>query len=199
MTESRSLGVFGGSFDPVHNGHIRAAELVQQALELDQVIFVPAGKQWQKNSTTSAADRLSMLRLALADHSGFVVSEIDIARGGNTYTIDTLRELQDEHQGDKLFFILGTDALSGIESWKNADELLDKAQFVVVSRPGSELVIPPIAKGRVWSLEIPALDISSTDFREKFGLGTDYEALLPERVLTYIREHNLYSEKREDD
>ena len=199
MTESRSIGVFGGSYDPVHNGHIRAAELVQKALELDLVLFVPAAVQWQKSSTTSSADRLAMLRLAIAGHPGFEVSDADIVRGGNTYTIDTLQDLQAHHTGDKLFFILGSDALAGIESWKNADEVLNLAQFVVVSRPGTAITIPDLARGRVWSLEIPALDISSTEFREKFGLGTDYEALLPVRVLTYIREHNLYSEKREDD
>ena len=183
----------------MHNGHIRAAELVQKALELDLVLFVPAGVQWQKTSTTSGRDRLNMLQLAVGNHPGFAVSDIDVARTGNTYSIDTLRELQAQNPHDKLFFILGSDALAGIQSWKSAEELLDFAQFVVVSRPGSELQMPPIAVGRVWSLEIPALDISSTDFREKFGSGDDCAALIPAEVLTYIREHKLYSEDREDD
>jgi nicotinate-nucleotide adenylyltransferase len=194
VTAGTSIGVFGGSFDPIHNGHIRAAEAVFNALELDRLIFVPAGNQWQKSAATAAQDRLKMVQLALADHPEFEVSDIDVNRSGATYTVDTLSELAAQNPGAKLFFILGTDALAGIESWNRADEVLDLAQFVVITRPGSQLVVPEIARGRVWELEIPALDLSSTEFREKYAQQGDYANLVPASVLLYIKENQLYKD-----
>jgi len=151
----RSIGVFGGSFDPIHNGHLAAARYVLDALELDELIFVPAGDQWQKQEQTDAAHRLEMARRAIAGEPRFSVSDVDIARSGATFTYDTLTELAVQHPGDKLFFILGADAASGLASWRNATELLDLAQFVVVTRPGSELNLPDLAQGRVWFLTYP--------------------------------------------
>ncbi|MDE2408864.1 MAG: nicotinate-nucleotide adenylyltransferase [Actinomycetales bacterium] len=196
MTAGTSIGVFGGSFDPIHNGHIRAAEAVFNALELDRLIFVPAGNQWQKNASATAEQRLQMVELALAEHPEFEVSAIDVSRGGATYTADTLAELAAQNPGAKLFFILGTDALAGIESWNRADEVLDLAQFVVITRPGSDLVVPDLARGRVWELEIDALDLSSTEFREKYASGGNFADLVPASVLLYIKENQLYKDSK---
>lgn len=194
MSAGSSIGVFGGSFDPVHNGHIRAAEAAYKALELDRLIFVPAGNQWQKTASVTAQNRLEMVRLALADHPEFEVSTVDIDRRGETYTVDTLAELQRDNPGSKLFFILGTDALAGIETWHRADEVLNLAQFVVITRPGSKLVVPEIARGRVWELAIDALDLSSTEFRKQYAADADCSSLVAGSVLRYIKENHLYKE-----
>ena len=194
MTAGTSIGVFGGSFDPIHNGHLRAAESVFKALELDRLIFVPAGNQWQKNAVATAEQRLQMVELALDEYPQFEVSSIDVSRSGATYTVDTLAAIAAQNPGAKLFFILGTDALAGIESWKRADEVLNLAQFVVITRPGSDLVIPALASGRVWELEIDALDLSSTEFREKYASGGNFADLVPASVLLYIRENQLYKD-----
>ncbi|MFM7030591.1 MAG: nicotinate-nucleotide adenylyltransferase [Micrococcales bacterium] len=188
----RSIGVFGGSFDPIHNGHLAAAKSVLDALDLDEIVFVPAGNQWQKQNQTSAAHRLAMVRLAIAHEPAFSVSEVDTERTGPTYTFDTLTDLKALHPRDKLFFILGTDAASGLASWRNASEMLDLAQFVVISRPGSALELPEFAQGRVWTLDIPALDISSTDFRREATANRDVTGHVPASVLRYIEENNLY-------
>lgn len=194
MTVGTSIGVFGGSFDPIHNGHLAAAAAVKDALELDRLVFVPAGNQWQKQSKTTGQDRLKMVELAITGWPGFEASNIDVKREGPTYSIDTVRELGELNQGAKLFFILGTDALAGIESWRDADTLLDLAQFVVITRPGSQLVVPELAKGRVWVLEIPALDLSSTEFRDKYRSGKGFSGLVPEAVLSYIQSRHLFEE-----
>lgn len=188
----RSIGVFGGSFDPIHNGHLTAARSVLAALELDEIIFVPAGNQWQKQGQTAATHRIAMVKLATAGEPKFSVSDIDLVRSGATYTYDTLSELQLKHPADKLFFILGADAAAGLASWRNAAELLDLAQFVVVSRPGFELMLPEVAEGRVWVLEIPALDISSTAFRWEASANRSVAGLVPVSVLRYIEENKLY-------
>jgi len=188
-----NIGVFGGSFDPVHLGHIRAAELAQAALNLHEVVFVPAGNQWQKQSQTAGFHRLAMLKLALAEKPDFRISEIDLNRTGPTYSFDTVSELAALRPNAKLFFLLGTDAFAGLDSWHRADELLDLATFVVMSRPGTELKVPDVARGRFQVLDVPTLDLSSTAFREKYGLGLGYESQVPASVLTYIRENRLYT------
>lgn len=188
------IGVFGGSFDPVHNGHLVAAKAVAKAINLDRVVFVPAGLQWQKQSSTSGTDRLAMVRLAITGIAGFEVSDIDILRDGPTYTFDTLTEFREANPGAELFFILGTDAMAGLESWKNAASLLDLATFVVVTRPGSILQVPEWASGRVMVQEIEALDLSSTEFRERYLAGQDCTDLVPPAVLDYIETRQLYKE-----
>lgn len=192
MTSGLSIGVFGGSFDPVHNGHLRAASAVLDALELDEVLFVPAGNQWQKKSNTLGTHRLAMLALATSDYPQFAISTVDLDRAGPTYTFDTLSDLVEGNPGAKLFFILGTDALAGLASWQRASDILDMAQFVVVSRPGTNFSVPDFAQGRVWQLEIDALDLSSTGFREAYAAGSDVVGMIPEPVLRYIGDHNLY-------
>lgn len=195
MTAAR-IGVFGGSFDPIHNGHLAAASAVQQAMNLDRVLFVPAGDQWQKHISASAQDRLAMVALAIDQHPGFEVSDVDVRRSGATYTVDTLKELQSQNPDSNLFFILGTDAAAGLQSWKSPVELLNLAEFVVVTRPGSDFSEPDFAVGRLTRFEFDALDLSSTSMRSKLKSGNTATGEVPESVLDYIQEHNLYKEPR---
>jgi len=190
------IGVFGGSFDPIHNGHLAAASAVQQAMNLDRVLFVPAGDQWQKHLSASAQDRLAMVALAIDQHPGFEVSDVDVRRSGATYTVDTLKELQSQNPDSNLFFILGTDAAAGLQSWKSPVELLNLAEFVVVTRPGSDFSEPDFAVGRLTRFEFDALDLSSTSMRSKLKSGNTATGEVPESVLDYIQEHNLYKEPR---
>jgi len=178
----------------VHNGHLVAARAVLEALSLDEVLFVPAGNQWQKTGQTTAVHRLEMTKLAVAGQPGFAVSSIDVDRDGATYTVDTIRLLAAQNPDAKLFFILGTDALAGLASWREAETITELAQFVVVTRPGSQLHIPAVAQGRVWVLEIEALNLSSTELRAKLAAGADVSGQIPEAVLRYIVEQNLYRE-----
>jgi len=190
------IGVFGGSFDPIHNGHLAAASAVQQAMNLDRVLFVPAGDQWQKHLSASAQDRLAMVAVAIDQHPGFEVSDVDVRRSGATYTVDTLKELQSQNPDSNLFFILGTDAAAGLQSWKSPVELLNLAEFVVVTRPGSDFSEPDFAVGRLTRFEFDALDLSSTSMRSKLKSGNTATGEVPESVLDYIQEHNLYKEPR---
>ncbi len=185
------IGLMGGTFDPIHHGHLVAAEEARYAFELERVLFVPAGAPWQKGSdVTPAADRFQMTVLATQDDPAFEVSRIEIDREGPTYTIDTLRALRRERPDAQLFFITGADAIGQILTWKDPDEALDMATFVAVTRPGHELSggLDP----RVKVLEIPALAISSTDIRERVREGRPVRYLVPDAVAAYISEHGLY-------
>lgn len=189
---SKRLGVMGGTFDPIHFGHLIAAEQVAKAYELDSVIFVPTGTPWQKGETTSAEHRLAMTKLAVSYFPDFEVSTVDIDRGGDTFTVDTLSDLRSSHPNDALFFITGADSLAGIGSWKDSEKLWDLAHFVGVSRPGHRLEVPKSPHGAVTLLEIPALAISSSEIRAKVVSGESLEGLVPAKVLEYISKHNLY-------
>lgn len=180
----------------MHNGHLVAAQAVAEKLGLDSVIFVPAGNQWQKHGSASATDRLAMVALATQPHPLFEVSDVDVVRGGDTYTVDTLADLQSRNPEAQLFFILGTDALAGLASWKAPEQALNLAQFVVVTRPGSALSVPDVAKGKVMVQEIAALNLSSTEFRELYAKGEDCSTLVPATVLRYIQAHGLYKESQ---
>ena len=195
------IGVLGGSFDPIHNGHLVAAQHVANQLGLQQVLFVPAGNQWQKTQLagveqTDSKHRLAMTRLAIAGNPLFSASSIDVDRGGATYTVDTLTELQQAHPNSKLFFILGADAIAGVESWKDSEKLFDLATFVAVSRPGFQLQVPERFKDRVIQIRMESLDLSSTECRERALSGQDLTGLVPDAVITYIRENNLYQEAK---
>jgi nicotinate-nucleotide adenylyltransferase len=186
------LGVMGGTFDPIHLGHLVAAEAAAEHFKLDSVIFIPAGDPWQKTTYASAQDRLAMTKLAVAGHSNFQVSTIDIDRPGPTYTVDTLQELRNLEPSAELFFITGADSLSGIGTWKQVEELWPLATFVGVSRPGHALKAPIYAGARIELLEIPALSVSSTGIRAKVDSGESIGDLVPEAVSEYIKDQNLY-------
>src|SRR5258707_7735113 len=170
----RRLGVMGGTFDPIHHGHLVAASEVGYVFELDEVIFVPTGQPWQKDdrNVSPAEDRYLMTVIATASNPRFSVSRVDIDRPGETYTIDTLRDLRAIRGPDaEFFFITGADALAKMISWRDADELFTMAQFVGCTRPGHHLSRSDLPDGRVSLVEIPALAISSTECRKRVRRG----------------------------
>ena len=185
----------GGTFDPIHHGHLVAASEVAQSFDLDEVIFVPTGQPWQKNKVTLGEHRYLMTVIATASNPRFTVSRVDIDRAGATYTIDTLRELKTERPDADLFFITGADALAQILSWRDHDELWSLAHFVAVSRPGHVLSTDGLPSEDVSQLEVPALAISSTDCRDRVGRGHPVWYLVPDGVVQYIAKHHLYRSK----
>ncbi len=192
MTGPSRIGILGGTFDPPQNGHIDVARSVADKLGLDTVLFVPAGDPWHKNEQASAEDRLAMVQRAIAGIDRISLETVDIDRGGPTYTVDTLRDLQTKYPHHELYFILGDEAFAKILSWKDAEQLGSLAQFVVVSRDGLDVEVPSFLASRVNLLEIPTLPISSTICRERIRSGDSLENLVPARVAEYIEEHQLY-------
>ncbi|HYG92367.1 MAG TPA: nicotinate-nucleotide adenylyltransferase [Nocardioides sp.] len=191
------VGVMGGTFDPIHHGHLVAASEVQGWFHLDEVVFVPTGEPWQKadRKVSPAEHRYLMTVIATAANPRFRVSRVDIDRGGPTYTIDTLRDLHAELPGADLFFITGADALTDIFSWRDADEVFELAQFVGCTRPGAEMdpaTLAQIPHDRVTMLEVPALAISSTDCRQREAEGQPIWYLVPDGVVQYVHKHRLY-------
>lgn len=187
----------GGTFDPVHHGHLVAASEVQAFFDLDEVVFVPTGQPWQKSErkVTSAEHRYLMTVIATAANPRFTVSRVDIDRDGPTYTIDTLRDLSARMPDADLFFITGADALAEIFTWRDAADLFTLAHFVGCTRPGYEMgaaTLDGIPDDRVTILEIPALAISSTDCRDRTAAGQPVWYLVPDGVVQYIAKHNLY-------
>jgi len=195
----RRIGVMGGTFDPVHHGHLVAAAEVADRFGLDEVIFVPTGEPWQKTgrAVSAAEDRYLMTVIATAANPRFSVSRVDIDRGGPTYTVDTLRDLAAERGYDtEFFFITGADALGAILSWRDAEELVGLAHFVGCTRPGHALADPGLPGARVSLVEVPALAISSTDCRARVAAGRPVWYLVPEGVVQYIAKRSLYAEPR---
>lgn len=186
----------GGTFDPIHNGHLVAASEVARELSLDRVIFVPTGTPWHKEPASNAEHRYLMTVIATASNPNFTVSRVDIDRSGETFTVDTLRDLRSEFANSDLFFISGADAISQILAWKDVEKLWDLAHFVAVTRPGHELDISGFSADNVSLLEVPALAISSTDCRRRVSRGSPVWYLVPDGVVQYIAKHNLY---RSDD
>jgi len=186
------IGVMGGTFDPIHHGHLVAASEVASHLGLDEVIFVPTGMPWQKQKVSDSEHRYLMTVIATASNPDFTVSRVDIDRGGPTYTIDTLRDLRTQRPDADLFFITGADAVAQILSWRDHDELWNLAHFVAVSRPGHVLDTGGLPSEVVSRLEIPALAISSTDCRERVHRGDPVWYLVPDGVVQYISKHHLY-------
>ncbi len=188
----------GGTFDPIHHGHLVAASEVQTRFDLDEVVFVPTGQPWQKGAQPETAvspreHRYLMTVIATASNPRFTVSRVDIDRPGLTYTIDTLRDLRAQRGGStELFFITGADALAQILSWKAADELFELAHFVGVTRPGHTLSGVGLPADRVSLLEVPAMAISSTDCRARVGRHAPVWYLVPDGVVQYIGKHRLY-------
>ena len=190
------IGVMGGTFDPIHIGHLVAASEVAHRFSLDHVVFVPTGQPWQKSDrrVSSAEDRYLMTDLATADDERFSVSRVDIDRDGPTYTVDTLRDIRADFGEDhEYFFITGADALGEILTWREPEEVLRLAHLVGVTRPGHELADPGLAPGRVTLLEIPALAISSSDIRARVSRGEPIRYLVTPGVEAYIAKVGLYA------
>jgi nicotinate-nucleotide adenylyltransferase len=192
---ARRVGVMGGTFDPIHNGHLVAASEVAARFKLDEVVFVPTGQPWQKSQrdVAPAEDRYLMTVIATASNPMFSVSRVDIDRPGETFTIDTLSDLRREY-GDtsELFFITGADALAQILGWHRSDDLFSMAHFVGVTRPGHQLEDPGFPEGGVSLIEVPALAISSTDCRTRVEAGEPVWYLVPDGVVQYISKRGLY-------
>ncbi|WP_263992230.1 nicotinate-nucleotide adenylyltransferase [Mycobacterium shinjukuense] len=194
------MGVMGGTFDPIHYGHLVAASEVAALFGLDEVVFVPSGQPWQKGRHVSAAeDRYLMTVIATASNPRFSVSRVDIDRGGPTFTRDTLRDLHALNPDCELYFITGADALATILTWQGWEELFELARFVGVSRPGYELrrdhitgVLGELAENALTLVEIPALAISSTDCRQRAEQRRPLWYLMPDGVVQYVSKRRLY-------
>ena len=194
-TRAPRIGVMGGTFDPIHHGHLVAASEVAESFDLDEVVFVPTGQPGHKSGVSSAEHRYLMTVVATASNPRFTVSRVDIDRHKTTYTIDTLRDLKAERPDAELFFITGADAIAQIIGWRDHQELWELAHFVAVSRPGHTLSVEGLPQDRVSELEIPALAISSTDCRARVERGHPVWYLVPDGVVQYIAKHHLYRSK----
>lgn len=191
----RRIGVMGGTFDPIHNGHLVAASEVADLFSLDEVVFVPTGQPWQKDEVevAPAEDRYLMTVIATASNPRFHVSRVDIDRKGPTYTVDTLRDLREVYGPEaELYFITGADALERILSWKDADQIFTLAHFVGVTRPGFELSDAHLPAATVSLVQVPAMAISSTDCRQRVAAGKPVWYLVPDGVVQYIAKRHLY-------
>jgi nicotinate-nucleotide adenylyltransferase len=188
------VGIMGGTFDPIHHGHLVAASEVESLFGLDEVVFVPTGEPWQKSDrqVSPAEHRYLMTVIATASNPRFWVSRVDIDRAGPTYTIDTITDIAAQRPGAELFFITGADALAQILSWKDADRTLALARFVGVNRPGYDLTDEHLPNASVTLLDVPAMAISSSDCRDRVAAGRPVWYLVPDGVVQYINKHSLY-------
>lgn len=198
IAERPSYGVMGGTFNPIHIGHLVTAEEALYAFDLREVVFVPAGQPWQKDRDVADAEhRYLMTVIATASNPHFRVSRMEIDRAGPTYTIDTLRHFREQLGDVELYFITGADAILQILTWKDPAEVLAEARFIAATRPGYDLdrlekELPEGFGDRVHILEIPALAISSTDIRRRVREGRPVRYLLPEGVARYVEKNGLY-------
>ncbi|HSB86919.1 MAG TPA: nicotinate-nucleotide adenylyltransferase [Ilumatobacteraceae bacterium] len=187
------IGLFGGTFDPPHVGHLVTAVNVRFTLSLDMVILMVANSPWQKSASrpiTPALDRLAMVEAAVADVDGLLAGDDEIRRGGPSFTADTLAVLADRHPGARLFTIVGDDAAAGLTTWERHDEVVARSQLVVVDRPGAPVQLPPEFD---WlHVEVPRLEVSSTDLRERVRDGRPLDYLVTEEVLAIIAGRDLY-------
>jgi nicotinate-nucleotide adenylyltransferase len=190
----RRVGLFGGTFDPVHVAHVALGHAALDALDLDEVRWVPSGQSWQKSHVlTPAAKREAMVRLAIAGEPRFVLDRIEIERPGPSYTLDTVRQLQAAWPGRSWVLVLGQDQYGGLHTWQNWRELLSRVTLAVANRPGP--AAEPAPEVRAFEhrvVPLPMLDISSTDIRARVAAGTDIAQLVPPGVARYIEQHGLY-------
>jgi nicotinate-nucleotide adenylyltransferase len=195
---SRRIGIMGGTFDPIHHGHLVAAEEARWQFRLDQVLFIPTGRPWQKPVGVSPAeDRYLMTVIATASNPAFAVSRLEVDIPGPSYTVDTLRRLRSElPEGTRLLFIGGADLLQQLLTWKEPEQVLALAELIAATRPDFDVddVVQkvPAAAGRIHRMEIPALAISSSDIRARVARGDPIEYLVPEGVARYIQKRALY-------
>jgi nicotinate-nucleotide adenylyltransferase len=193
VEKRRRIGIMGGTFDPIHHGHLVAASEVQSRFALDEVVFVPTGQPYQKGPVSPAEDRYLMTVIATASNPRFHVSRADVDRDGPTYTVDTLRDMRAIYGGEAaLYFITGADALGRILGWKDALEMLAMAHFVGVTRPGFDLTDDHLPAETVTLVEVPAMAISSSACRARVAAGEPVWYLVPDGVVQYINKRGLY-------
>lgn len=189
------IGVLGGTFDPIHVGHLLLGEAAREELGLDQVLYVPAGHQWRKEQIdrdiAPGVHRLAMVRLATADNEAFGVSPIEIEREGPSYTADTLAELRAKMPEPRLWFIVGADALADMPNWHEVDRIFELADVCMAGRPGKSESGGPFAE-RVTPLEMPEIEISSTDIRMRVRAEKSIRYMVPGPVEDYIKQRGLY-------
>jgi nicotinate-nucleotide adenylyltransferase len=191
------LALLGGTFDPPHVGHIATAAIVRHALGLDQLWLVVANRPWQKvdqRQVSPAADRLALARAAVADVDGVEVSTIEIDRGGDSYTVDTVAELRAARPGVEVLVVVGADAAAGLPTWERAEELRRATTLVLVDRPGVDHAPPPPGWAFV-RVEVPRLDVSSTDLRRRVRVGEPIDGLVPPAVRSLITERGIYRDR----
>ena len=197
----KSLGILGGTFDPIHIGHLRMAEHVFNSMELEKIIFIPAYVPPHKlgQDFAPAQDRYAMTELAVAANPHFIVSDMELKRTGVSYTIDTIRQLHAQYEDRELNFIIGADSVAQLHTWHNIEEMLELTRFVAVWRPGYEGAMEEMvqhlgqrARERVLLLDTPVYDISSTEIRTRIRQGASLAGLVPQAVEKYIYEHGLY-------
>ena len=188
------MGVFGGTFDPVHVGHLVAAVNARHALELDRVLLVVANQPWQKHAraVTPAPDRFAVVEAAVTNMEGLEASAVEVERGGPSYTADTLDELSRRYPDAELFLVIGADVADELDSWERMEAVRELATLVVVNRPGVRPT-KPLSGWKAVSVEIPALDISSTDLRARAANGRPLDFLVPEPAVRLIRQRGLYA------
>jgi nicotinate-nucleotide adenylyltransferase len=193
----KRVGVMGGTFDPIHLGHLVAASEVLHSFELDRVLFMPAGDPWQKASETAAEDRFMMTTLAISGFSSFAASRLELDRKGPTYTADSFESLHEFYGPDVEFFLIaGADTVLNLSTWKKLDRLRELAEIIAVSRPGSDLSTLQRSENlpTVHVKEMPGIDISASQIRERVRIGEPIDFLVPADVVGYIRTHGLYSQ-----
>lgn len=190
----RRLGVLGGTFDPIHIGHLIAASEARHAFRLDRVLFVPAGRPWQKTDCSDAEDRFMLTTLAVAEDPAFAVSRIELDRKGPTYTVDTLRDLRDFYGAVEIFFIVGADAAAKIGSWHEVDRLGELTEVIAMVRPGFTLeeLDPKPGWPKIHHLDMPLIGVSATDIRRRVRAQEPIDYQVPRAVANYIFEHGLY-------
>jgi nicotinate-nucleotide adenylyltransferase len=198
-----NVGILGGTFDPVHLGHLIMAEHAREHLGLDHVLFIPAGQPWRKSDriVTPAVDRLAMLELAIAGNDSFGISDIELRREGPTYTADTLEALGGERLDDSFYFIVGADALADLPHWHDPRRIVQHAVLAVTPRDGDDLPLHAlrdagIADARVEAFPMPRTDVSSTEIRARVAAGRSVRYLVPDCVAAYIRERRLYTPEK---
>ena len=195
MTAARRVGLFGGSFDPVHNAHVALATTALDQLSLDELRWIPVCQPWQKTRRLApAADREAMVRLAIAGEPRFVLDRIELRRGGPTFTLDTVRELVAAEPGRQWFLILGQDQYASLHTWRDWPDLLGLVTLAIANRPGAAIAVnPQIAKAEHRVVRLPMMNVSSTEIRRRVAAGEPITDLVPDAVARYIEAHRLYS------
>lgn len=188
------IGIFGGSFNPPHLAHLIVAEQLRSSLRFDRVYWIPGARPPHKDvqALAEGAHRMAMVQLATADNPAFVVSDVELRRDGTSFTIDTVRELKQEHPGDELFLMMGGDSLSDFHRWKAPGAILDEVPLAVYRRSGWTVPSEFSQSGRVYIADTPLIEISGTDIRKRWAEGRSVRYLVPDAVIRYMDENNLY-------